>query len=171
MKLLKQALGGLGALTVLAVIVAFVAPKTAHALAAALVQIVPGSTTHVGQNESQLVSLFCDNANGCYAIDSAGAASLKTPYTVPAGYTLIVTDWEWESISNGGTASDGLLNEATNAGLVSSQANVPSGANAAFVHEHYLTGIRVGSGVELLDLSADEGFGSSNVQGYLVPND
>jgi hypothetical protein len=171
MKLLKQALGGLGALTVLAVIVAFVAPKTAHALAAALVQIVPGTTTHMGQNESQLVSLLCNNENGCYSIDSTGAISLTTYYTVPTGYTLIITDWEWESRSLSGRASDGLLNKVTNAGLVNSQAFVASGASAAFVHEHYLTGIRVGSGVQLLDLSADEGFGESDVQGYLVPND
>ena len=171
MKRLKQALGGLGALTLLAVVVAFVAPKTAHALAAALVQIVPGTTTHVGQNESQLVSLLCNNENGCYSIDSTGAISLTTYYTVPTGYTLIITDWEWESRSLSGRASDGLLNKVTNAGLVNSQAFVASGASAAFVHEHYLTGIRVGSGVQLLDLSADEGFGESDVQGYLVPND
>ena len=171
MKRLKQALGGLGALTLLAVVVAFVAPKTAHALAAALVQIVPGTTTHVGQNESQLVSLLCNNENGCYSIDTTGAISLTTYYTVPTGYTLIITDWEWESRSLSGRASDGLLNKVTNAGLVNSQAFVASGASAAFVHEHYLTGIRVGSGVQLLDLSADEGFGESDVQGYLVPND
>lgn len=171
MKRLKQALGGLGALTLLAVVVAFVAPKTAHALAAALVQIVPGTTTHVGQNESQLVSLLCNNENGCYSIDSTGAISLTTYYTVPTGYTLIITDWEWESRSLSGRASDGLLNKVTNAGLVNSQAFVASGASAAFVHEHCLTGIRVGSGVQLLDLSADEGFGESDVQGYLVPND
>ncbi|MGB7750070.1 MAG: hypothetical protein WCF88_00845 [Candidatus Acidiferrales bacterium] len=172
MRLLKQAFGGLGALAVLAVVVAFIAPKTAHALAAALVQIVPGTTTHVGQNESQLVSLLCNNENGCYSIDPAGGiSSLTTYYTVPTGYTLIITDWEWESRAIGGFASDGLLNKGTNAGLVNSQTIVPSGAGAGFVHEHYLTGIRVGSGVQLVDLSAVEGFGESDVQGYLVPND
>jgi hypothetical protein len=57
MRMLKQALGVLGALVVLAVIVAFVAPNRARAVAATLVQIVPGNTTHVGQAESRLVSL------------------------------------------------------------------------------------------------------------------
>jgi hypothetical protein len=99
MKVLKQALGGLRALTVLAV-VAFVAPKTAHALAAALVQIVPGTTTHVGQNESQLVSLLCGNGIAyCGAVDLSGPTS-ASPYVVPSGYRLIVTDWEW--VGNGG---------------------------------------------------------------------
>src|ERR1700679_4396314 len=95
MKLLKQALGGLGALTVFAVVVAFVAPKTAHALAAALVQIVPGTTTHVGQNESQLVSLLCGNGIAyCVAVDLSGQTSAD-PSGTPPGSTLIVTDGEW----------------------------------------------------------------------------
>jgi hypothetical protein len=171
MRFMKRAWTIFATSVVVAVLAGLLSPKVAHALTAALVQIVPGTTTHLGQNESQLVSLLCNNENGCYSIDSTGAISLTTYYTVPTGYTLIITDWEWESRSLSGRASDGLLNKVTNAGLVNSQTFVASGASAAFVHEHYLTGIRVGSGVQLLDLSADEGFGESDVQGYLVPND
>jgi hypothetical protein len=104
MKLLKQALGALGALVVLAVFVAFVAPKKAHALAAALVQIVPGSTTHVGQNESQLVALFCEVGNSYCGEQSPTGALGSTPYVVPAGSTLIVTDYSWSTVFNSSPA-------------------------------------------------------------------
>ena len=171
MNVIRKTVSAFGGIVLAALLITVFTPKAARAIAAALVQIVPGTTTHMGQNESQLVSLLCNNENGCYSIDSTGAISLTTYYTVPTGYTRIITDWEWESRSLSGRASDGLLNKVTNAGLVNSQAFVASGASAAFVHEHYLTGIRVGSGVQLLDLSADEGFGESDVQGYLVPHD
>jgi hypothetical protein len=59
MRLLKQAMAVLGTVLTITALVAIISPKTAHALAAALVQIQPGTTTHVGQNEGQLVSLFC----------------------------------------------------------------------------------------------------------------
>jgi hypothetical protein len=173
MKLLKQALVGLGAVTVLAAIVAFVAPKTAHALAAALVQIVPGTTTHVGQNESQLVSLLCGNGIAyCVAVDLSGQTSAD-PYVIPSGYTLIVTDWEW--VGNGGVAqgqytfntlrnvSDGVF--ATSGALVTTTGTTP------YTHEHYGAGVRIGSGVTIEDLLAAIGDGFGYVQGYLVPND
>jgi hypothetical protein len=173
MKLLKQALGGLGALTVFAVMVAFIAPKTAHALAAALVQIVPGTTTHVGQNESQLISLLCSTGHAyCRAVDLSGAFS-STPYVVPSGYTLIVTDWEW--IGNGGApqgefAFDSLRNP--NDGVfANSGALVTTTGSAPYTHEHYATGVRIGSGVTIEDSLAAVGDGFANIQGYLVPND
>jgi hypothetical protein len=172
MKVLKQALGGLRALTVLAV-VAFVAPKTAHALAAALVQIVPGTTTHVGQNESQLVSLLCGNGIAyCGAVDLSGPTS-ASPYVVPSGYRLIVTDWEW--VGNGGApqgqytcnnirnVSGGIF--ATSAALVTTTGTTP------YAHEHYRAGVRIGSGVTIEDFLAAIGDGFGYLQGYLVPND
>jgi hypothetical protein len=114
MRLLKQALGLLAALVVLAVIVAFVAPKRARAVAAALVQIVPGTTTHVGQNESQLVSLTCQSGNDfCNAVDPGGNVS-TSKYVVPTGYTLIVTDWEFFPSGSSNSLS---VNERGPAGL------------------------------------------------------
>lgn len=173
MRILKQALGVLGALVVVAVIMAFVAPKRTHALVAALVQIVPGSTTHVGQNESQLISLFCRAGDFyCLTIDSSGVFS-TTPYAVPAGYTLIVTDWEWfYSVTGeaGGLVEDVLYNiNATPGQLAISQAVTAS--NGATAHEHYETGIRVGSGAEILDYLTSIGGATARIQGYLVPND
>jgi hypothetical protein len=173
MRLLKEALGFLGALVVLAVIVALVAPKKAHALAAALVQIVPGTTTHVGQNESQLVSLECDGGKSfCTANDPSGVPS-TTPYVVPSGYTLIVTDWVWAGSGGaapGNLSADFLFNANASPGqLAFSEALTTS--EGAYEHEHYLTGIRVGSGAQLVDSLAAEGNGTARIQGYLVPND
>lgn len=175
MKLLKQALALLGALVVLALIVAFVAPNRAHAVAAALVQIVPGTTTHVGQNESQLISLFCsDGFAFCASVDSEGR-SAATAYVVPSGYTLIVTDWEWFGFNGeaGGLMRDDLFNDSNS----SSGSNFPESYviadknGNAYAHEHYATGIRVGSGVTIGDTLAFTSEGHAFIQGYLVPND
>jgi hypothetical protein len=172
MRLLKRAWTVFATLVVVTLLVAMVIPKTAHALAAALVQIVPGTTTHVGQNESQLVSLLCAGGNAyCTAVDPTGAFS-STPYVVPSGYTLIVTDWEW--IGNGGAAqgnfaADSLRNPSDGV-FANSAALVTTTGTVTYAHEHYASGIRVGSGVTIEDFLAAVGDGFANVQGYLVPN-
>jgi hypothetical protein len=171
MKLLKQALGGLGALTVFAVVVTFIAPKTAHALAAALVQIVPGTTTHVGQNESQLVSLFCASGKDyCSSEDLSGALS-SAPYVVPSGYTLIVTDWEWF----GGGGQTGVLVEDFLINIedfiLATSWALADGDGHASTHERYVTGIRLSSGTRIFDFLVYQGNGKASIQGYLVPND
>ena len=174
MRLLKEALGVLGALVVLAVMVAFVAPSRARAVAATLVQIVPGNTTHVGQPESRLVSLHCLFGKAyCSEIDAEGNVDESTPYVVPKGYTLIVTDYEWQdNAPSGGLLSDDLYNHNVgefNAGEAEGFQN--GGSYTAYGHEHYVTGFRVGSGVTLTDANAESSTGASLVQGYLVPND
>jgi len=171
MRLFKEALGVLGALVVVAVIVAFIAPRRAHALVAALVQIVPGTTTHVGQNESQLVSLVCGGFF-CSAIDPDGNFS-GAAYSVPAGYTLIVTDYQWIAFGTGVEAGvfhpDYFYNTATGNLLGFSQA-IADNLAEIYAHEHYASGIRVGSGVTIADHDAAS-FGDAFIQGYLVPND
>jgi hypothetical protein len=175
MRLLKEALGVLGALLILAVIAAFVAPKQVRAVAATLVQIVPGNTTHIGQTESRLISLRCLIGNAyCSTLDAEGNLS-STAYVVPAGYTLIVTDYEWEAFGQSpGLVSDSLFNAAGQE--LNGSLAVPTQANTtkpyqAYGHEHYTTGFRVGSGVTLLDFQANNSNGGSLVEGYLVPND
>jgi hypothetical protein len=174
MKLLKQALGGLGALTVFAVVVAFVAPKTAHALAAALVQIVPGTTTHVGQNESQLVSLIClQHHLYCSAIDAEGNISTSA-YAVPAGYTLIITDYQSNMSypdNPNQELSDFLLNQnanPTNNTLIFTQ-GLSDKYGTAYGHEHLVSGVRLASGGTPMDADAI-GQTLAFAQGYLVPN-
>jgi hypothetical protein len=178
MRLLKQALALFGALVVLAVIVAFVAPKKAHALGAALVQIVPVTTTHVGQNESQLVALNCGMGNSfCNAVDPQEVVDATTAYVVPTGYTLIVTDYEWTrfiSVGAGETVFDALDSISSTPlsfhTLVNSSA-VTDSHGVASIHDRFATGIRIGSGVELVDAQALNNTGFAFVQGYLVPND
>lgn len=174
MRLLKQALGVLGALVVLAVIVAFVAPNRVRAVAATLVQIVPGTTTHVGQHESQLVSLIClGGFTHCFEIDGEGGYSSSTAYVVPSGHTLIVTDYQFYYSPSTGVAGafggDSFVagpNRALGNGYAINDIN---GVSAG--HEHYASGIRVSSGVTIYDTAASAGQGYAHIQGYLVPND
>jgi hypothetical protein len=173
MRLLKQAMAVLGTVATVAILAAVISPKSARAVVATLVQIVPGSTTHVGQNEGQLVSLLCGTSATpyCVALDPTGTPA-STAYVVPSGYTLIVTDWEWTG--NGGAPAGQLtvnfLRNVTGGFLVYSAALVTTVGTPAYDHEHYGTGIRVGSGVTIEDFLAAIGDGQGLVQGYLVPN-
>jgi hypothetical protein len=176
MRLLKEALGILGALVVLAVIVAFVAPNTARAVAATLVQIVPGNTTHVGQAQSRLVSLGCIEGKAyCSEIDAEGNifSDEATPYVVPKGYTLIVTDYHWRgsNIQSGIQILDYLYSPAVKSTVFNDSEADSDQHGLAWVYEHYTTGFRVGSGVTLADELAATNSAYSFVQGYLVPND
>jgi hypothetical protein len=174
MKVLKQALGVLGALVIVAIIAAFVAPRKAHALAAALVQIVPGTTTHVGQNESQLVSLICrSGSDSCVTIEPDASQS-STAYVVPSGSTLIVTDYESTGSTSPAQAgvlfADFFFNANTGSAFALSEALTDQ--NGKFdIRKSYLTGIRVESGVTIADINAVEGTAFAFIQGYLVPND
>ena len=176
MRLLKEALGVLGALVVVAVLAAIVVPKRAHALVAALVQIVPGSTTHVGQNESQLVQLACNTGETtCFAIVEPEGYQSGTSYVVPSDHTLIVTDWEWSSFSKalaGSHLYDELdsINQGQTETLVFSYA-LADAQGKAYAHEHFASGIRVGSGLTVSDIAASTSQGYAYIQGYLVPND
>jgi hypothetical protein len=142
---------------------------------ATLVQIVPGSTTHVGQNESQLVSLFCGvGSSSCLPMDSSGLISL-TPYVVPAGYTLVITDYEWDIF--GAPAQVKACDEIDVVVGVSTRPLQPIGSCAvttaggeAYRGEHYTSGLRVASGIPIHDSDAAAGIGSADIQGYLVPN-
>jgi hypothetical protein len=172
MRLLKETLGILVALVIVAVILAFVAPNRARAVAATLVQIVPGNTTHVGQPESRLVSLHCfPYKASCSEVDAEGNVDESTDYVVPKGYTLIVTDYLWQAATTStGLIGDALYDNSNDKAFNSSIAEIqPSGQ--AFANEHYTTGIRVASGVTLGDELATTTNTGSLVQGYLVPND
>jgi hypothetical protein len=173
MRLLKQTMAVLGTVATIAILAAVISPKSARAVVATLVQIVPGSTTHVGQNESQLVSLICGTGVTpyCGAVDLNGDLP-SAAYVVPSGYTLIVTDWEW--YGDGGAAQgsftfNSLRNVATGV-FAQSAALVTTVGTPTYNHEHYATGIRVGSGVTIEDLLAAIGDGQGFIQGYLVPN-
>ena len=175
MRILKQAMAVLGTVTMIVVVMAVVAPKTARSTVAALVQIIPGSTTHVGQNESQLVNLLCIRGNSfCNSVSSSGAIA-GGAYVVPSGSTLIITDYSWEKfLSSAGFLSTDCLTNTTVFGAcinISTSTTLADRDGATGGHEHYSTGLRVASGVTLLDQNVAFGAGFASVQGYLVPND
>ena len=176
MKLLKQALAVSGAMSILAITLALIAPQRVQAVAAAFVQIVPGGSTHVGQYESQLVSLYCPMGySSCFAVDSNGSVNSTVPYVVPTGYTLLITDYEWTQFrltAPNSVVYDNLTAEqgaAVHTFVASGTSTNNSGD--AWVHDKFTTGIRVGSGVQLTDSLALGNAGWAYVQGYLVPND
>lgn len=181
MKLLKQAIAVMGTVTMIALLIALVAPQRTHALVAALVQIVPGTTTHVGQNESQLVALACFRGQFYCVKESPSDGSEcceGSAYVVPAGYTLVVTDYSW--IANlsfqvtGTLLCDGLA-VSQSSGAVKSYSSTTSCApfdpNGRAAHDsHFTTGVRFASGSTLEDDLASGDGGGSSIQGYLIPN-
>ncbi|MFZ0639521.1 MAG: hypothetical protein WA020_12110 [Candidatus Acidiferrales bacterium] len=173
MKFAKRLLMVAGAVAIAGVLSVALVPRAVHAVVATLVQIVPGTTTHVGQNEGQLVSLECGTyyTSYCNAVDSDGTLA-SAVYVVPSGYTLIVTDWEWSG--NGGAAQGSYtfnsLRNVAGGDFALSGALVTTAGTSTYNHEHFATGIRIGSGVTMEDSLAAIGDGFSFVQGYLVPN-
>jgi len=169
MRMLKQALGVLGALVVFAVIVAFVSPNRARGDAGA---DCPGQHHPRRRAQTRLVSLQCfDGKAYCSEINPEGNVDQSTAYVVPAGYTLIVTDYEWQSTASQGPGlvDDFLSNPK--AGLLNASEAEPNQFGQAYADVHYATGFRVSSGVTLADSLAGSSTGASLVQGYLVPND
>jgi hypothetical protein len=175
MNLLKQAMTVLGAVLTIAVLVAVISPKTAQAVAATLVQIQPGSTTHVGQNETQLVSLVCNENPVDNCITLAPDASTGTSqYVVPSGFTLIVTDWEYfasdADSSPGSFIRDELFLNGNTGKRIALSTTLTQGSTSISAHERYETGLRIGSGQAVQDRLSAAGEGTAAIQGYLVPN-
>jgi hypothetical protein len=173
-----------------------IGPPTAHALVATLVQIVPGASTHVGTTESQLVSLVCNlgaipsgggESGTCEAVDPTGGVS-GSSYQVPTGSTLIITDYEWQQTLNLSPTSSGLTTPGTYlcdnflqfkatslfpipiALLPQQSCALADKSGLAYGREHFTTGIRVASGIEVFDNLSALSLGSAALQGYLVPN-
>jgi hypothetical protein len=98
MRMLKQALGVLGALFVLAIIVAFVAPNRARAVAATMVEVVNTVSNSVPSEDiyrlpSRNIQLVC-NASDCAIAEQNGTFDGSTPWKVPSGMDFIITDVE-----------------------------------------------------------------------------
>jgi hypothetical protein len=176
MNMMRKVLTALGGIFLAALFLAALAPKATRAVAAALVQVVPGTATHMGQNEGRMVSLFCEAGNNfCNAVNASGALSTAA-YEVPAGFTLVVTDYEYKySAASSNDAGQLRCDNFYNVSNVLSLLPIPSCAlvdTAGFVYgkEHFTTGIRVGSGVTVADFDAASRLGFAAMQGYLVPN-
>lgn len=110
-------------------------PKTVHAVAAALVQVTNTSSNPVVSSDisfspAQLVELFC-SGGGCAGVEPGGALD-ASPYSVPAGHTLVITEVDIvsnaggdkaqfvvvpTSVGPGGQSTDPLLYYVANDGL------------------------------------------------------
>lgn len=197
MRLMKQAMAVLGTVVVIAVVLVLVTPKTAHSIAAAMVEIVPGATTHLGTTESNLVSLVCNlgavpsgggTSGVCDAVDATGGVN-RSGYQVPTGFTLIVTDYEWQQTvalqSNAfsptvpNTYLRDFFESITGSSselffpvplLPQQSCALADKSGLAYGREHFTTGIRVASGLTIYDNLSSLSVGSAALQGYLVPN-
>jgi hypothetical protein len=178
--LLRKAIVPLLGFAVVVLILLLATPRAAHAVVAALVEVVNTSAnpvpvttpTHLGVPLSSLVALNCiTSGTSCSSfrqIDASGNQA-ATDYTIPAGHTLILTDVEWEAI--GGTAGQvAFLNFRCAGGcaFVFSSRVIADSAGIASTADH-LT-----SGVPLVFLPTVGVGDASNLsylvlRGYLVP--
>ena len=138
-------------------------PRTAHALVATLVQIVPNATTHVGQTQSQLVNLYCATVCRQRFTDGTSSTSL---FEVPVGQSLVITDWEWQlsfGSPNVYNCASVFINGLARTLMTSCALSDSTGTSAG--KEHLTTGVVLASGFGLV--GNDSFF---FLQGYLVPN-
>ena len=116
MRLLKEALGILGALVVLMVIVAFVSPKAARGVAAALVQVVNTPTTAVPTVAAPAATQIYNSQ--CQSSDVASVSSFSYLYctfspAIPAGQTLFIQTMSILTNSTGGDPEAGWISSST----------------------------------------------------------
>jgi hypothetical protein len=149
MKKLMLPLGAIGL-----VLIGLSAPKEAHAVVAALVQVTntaanPAITQDIGQQAAQMVTLYCiGNSPGgsCGLVPSSGLNSNPAPYSVPPNQTLVLTSADLTA--EGGAAGAALcptlssVDLATNNGVtpLTFWLLAPNTGTANFV---YPTGITV----------------------------
>lgn len=179
MKFAKRLLMVAGAVALSGLLAAMLVPRAVRAVVATLVQIVPGPATQVGQSETQLVALTCSQGQSyCLRQSPSGGFLSLSPFVVPTGYTLIVTDYNWYYIhdtcpSPGDLCpGDQLTNlSATIGGYFAMVEDVLAQSNgSAFGHQHFNSGVAVASGVTVTDTAANSSVGGATVYGYLVPN-
>jgi len=92
MKLLKQALAVFGAVAILAVMMALVAPKRIHAMAAALVEVTNTSANPVPNRDVDDRDRATIEFASCTVISApaAGFISCSPPFTVPADERFVI---------------------------------------------------------------------------------
>lgn len=125
-----------------------------------------GRYTHVGQRTSRFVNLYLD-ISGSLPIDPATGSFDSSPFVVPEGFFLIVTDIQ---AFGGGCAGDAVVQftifQRTTAGgriaLDLYETLCRAGGNALF--ERHYGGLMLGAGAYLT-----VSHGSGRAQGYLVP--
>jgi len=178
MHFLKRLLMGFGsilsAVLLLALLLALVAPKSAHALVATLVQVTnttanPVPVVDVQSAAQQSVELECNPAEQiCYQIQSDGSNN-NSVWVVPSGMHYIISDVEVTS-----QTAPGYVNSVFDV-----QWTLPSGtlhaegwqvlSNGATTEFQFPSGIIVVSGSTVGCQSAGP-IAFAFVRGYLAPN-
>lgn len=185
MKVLKSLLMGTGSLALAALVFALVAPKAAHAVAAAAVLVTntitnPAMTQDVSKMATQIVTISCTASPGStlfgltcsYISPSLVGAPSPGPsggYIVPANQYLVVTSIDTETGING-NVSISLVNDRVggvegNAGFY--EVIVAPGSGQVQLS----SGIVVAPGAELFAFPIVNMFvGTVTLHGYLTSN-
>lgn len=191
MRLAKFALP-LGGVAIAGLLV-LTAPKAAHAVAAALVQITntasnPAITQDVGQQASQMVLIYCSSefttclgrAPNMEPIDNTGVPGLNGTFVVPTNETLVITGVDMASV----TASSALcpsqtsitLNVYGSGGVYVLESYQPAfwvlSANAPTRHFTYPPGFAIGPGFapQISYGTSSSCYASVYIRGYLTAN-
>jgi hypothetical protein len=110
---IPAAIVSLGALAAAAGVLALLMTRAAQAIAATLVQVAntmssPVPAFDVFRTASQSVTLYCDGQDACSAVGTGGSLA-NSPYMVPAGETLVITELEINPPSGGRAFSNFVL--------------------------------------------------------------
>ena len=174
MQVLKRLLMGFGSILAAALLLVVAAPKSAHALVAALVQVSntpanPVPVVDVQSAAQQSVELECNPAEQiCYEIQPDGSNN-NTAWIVPSGMRYVISDVEITS-----ETAPGYVNSVFDV-----QWTLPSGtmhaegwqvlSNGATTEFQFPSGITVVSG-STVGCQAAGPIAFAFVRGYLAPN-
>jgi hypothetical protein len=185
MKLFKRFLMGLGTVLLLALSLQLVAPKAVHAVVSTLVTVANTSSNPVpvAQAKANYINLAYDvNSQGYNELLADGTS---TPFSIPAGEKLVITDVSWEvaclpGVNCNRSAGDVTVisfggTPATPGGFYTAQATyanyysgVLAGASDHF-QSGYVTSVLPAPAVLLVGDFFGETVLSTNIRGYLVP--
>lgn len=181
MKQLRKFSFSLGGFIIAAGTLMLTAPRAAHALAAALVQITntaanPAITQNIGQPASQMVHLYCD-LSGCIAYAPDGSR-LETNgvYTVPSNSNFVITSADIASYLSAIHGNEVCSKETT----VTLNGAPPSGyetwawalaANAGTAHFTYPSGFALGPTTRIVGMNTNNTCPvTGDFYGYLTAN-
>jgi hypothetical protein len=181
MKFVQRTMMGFGGLVLAAVLISLAVPQVAHGLVAALVQVVntaaaPAITQDVSKLAAQNMS-FLSSPNLTDTLHVRGKDGvLGSPFTVPAGQTLIITSVNFFPDSAFNFAPAVILRDFSN---LSSQYAIwwaPAGVTAAGAVSSQFTypvGIAIQAGITPAVSISQPGFSGIlevELHGYLTSN-
>jgi hypothetical protein len=147
-------------------------PRVVHAVAAALVQVTntasnPVPNSDITTSSSRIVALICEGGRfgPCTGFGPGGALD-ATPYIVPAGQTLVITDADVQAAGGGNDNFQIVGNTFGPGGAGVPPLSVTVLADGTTHHFNYSRGILFPSGASLSPL-ANAGV-EATLRGYLT---